>query len=323
MDELCPVDHAEQVAIFRSQVIGVLICRMLTRGELRAELVRLSKQAFRPPRAKRTRTYSIPTLERWYYAFRRDGLVGLRPKKRSDAGRAKALSDEQRELVLDIRRAHPNASAGLILRTLVVDGRLDEEVVSASTLRRLFAEHGLQRTRVRRDRRGKRHTRLRLRWQMAEPNMLWHGDVCHAPPLVVADGDRRLPVRIHAMLDDASRAVIAIAACHTEQEVDMLDLLVPALRRHGRPDSLYLDNGSTYRGRVLATTCARLGISLVHARPYDAEARGRMERFWLTLREAVLDYMGQCTSLHDINVRLWAFVDQEYSGSQCSPRLCA
>ena len=66
MDELCPVDHAEQVAIFRSQVIGVLICRMLARGELRAELVRLSKQAFRPPRSKRTRTYSVPTLERWF-----------------------------------------------------------------------------------------------------------------------------------------------------------------------------------------------------------------------------------------------------------------
>jgi transposase InsO family protein len=35
----------------------------------------------------------------------------------------------------------------------------------------------------------------------------------------------------------------------------------------------------------LSTACARLGVSLLHARPYDSQARGKMERFWRTLRE--------------------------------------
>jgi putative transposase len=48
------------------------------------------------------------------------------------------------------------------------------------------------------------------------------------------------------MLDDASRYVVALEAHHTEREVDMLDLLLATLRRHGAPGAIYLDNGSTY-----------------------------------------------------------------------------
>jgi hypothetical protein len=121
-----------------------------------------------------------------------------------------------------------------------------------------------------------------------------------------------MPVRIHGLLDDASRFIIALEAHHTEREVEMLGMLVRAIRRHGPPDALYLDNGSTYRGDILSTACARMGVSLLHARPYDPQARGKMERFWRTLRQGCLDFLGQVSSLHDINVRLWAFLDEHY-----------
>lgn len=106
----------------------------------------------------------------------------------------------------------------------------------------------------------------RLRWEAERPGALWHGDDCHAAPLVI-DHDNKKPVRIHALLDDASRYVRAIEAMHQEREIDMLGLLVRAIRKHGPPDALYLDNGSTYRGHTLALACARMGTSLVHAKP--------------------------------------------------------
>jgi hypothetical protein len=123
---------------------------------------------------------------------------------------------------------------------------------------------------------------------------------------------KKLPVRIHGLLDDASRYIVTLEARHTEREDDMLALLVRAIRKHGPPDALYLDNGSTYRGDALRVACARLGITLLHARPYDPQARGKMERFWRTLRGGCLDYVRDAGSLHDVNVRLWAFVDQHY-----------
>jgi putative transposase len=73
-----------------------------------------------------------------------------------------------------------------------------------------------------------------------------------------------------------------------------------------------LDNGATYRGEILQTACSRLGISLMHARPYDPEARGKMERFWRTLREGCLDHLGQVGSLTEINQRLATFLERFY-----------
>jgi hypothetical protein len=55
----------------------------------------------------------------------------------------------------------------------------------------------------------------------------------------------------------------------------MLGFFVRAIRRQGPPDALYLDNGSTYRGEHLSTACARMGISLMHARPYDPPRAAR------------------------------------------------
>ena len=149
-----------------------------------------------------------------------------------------------------------------------------------------------------------------MRWEAAHPSALWRGDVCHGPKIVI-DG-KPCPLRIHALLDDASRYVLALEAHHTEREEDMLEVLIGAIRRHGLIDAIYLDNGSTYRGETLSVVCARLGIGLLHAKPYDPQARGKMERFWRVLRERCLDYVGHLSSLHDVQVRLYAFLDQYY-----------
>ncbi len=301
-----PKDRAEEIAIFRAQIIGALSRQELSRGELRAALRALQKTLFRPPDSKTTRTFSVPTLERWYYRYRRSGLDGLRPAPRSDRGRAQELTPEQRALLCDIRREHPTASVPLILRTLVADGRLEEAAISAATVRRLFVEQGLDRVPLR----DAVSSKTRLRWQAEHPGALWHADVCHGTSIVV-DGQPR-PIRIHGLLDDASRYIVVLEARHSETEMDMLDVLVRALRRHGPPDALYLDNGSTYRGDALRLCCERMSITLLHARPYDAPARGKMERFWRTLREGCLDHLGSVQSLDDINARLGAFVEQHY-----------
>jgi transposase InsO family protein len=302
-EALRPRDHAEAVALFRAEIIGALARREFDHGDLAAAMRALAAERYRPPGSPTVRRISVPTLERWLYAYRRGGLVALRPEPRSDRGRARELTPALRELLLDIRREHPTASVPLILRTLVADGRLAADVVSATTVARLYRDAGLERG-VRPD----GHTRLR--WQADHAGALWHGDVCHGPTLRIGTTTR--PLRIHAMLDDASRYVVALEAHHTEREADMLDLLLATLRRHGAPDGLYLDNGSTYCGVALRLCCERLGITLIHARPYDAPARGKMERFWRTLRAGCLDHLGGMTSLHDVRVRLAAFLDEHY-----------
>ena len=308
MSTLTPKDHAEAIALFRSEIVGALTRRELDRGELAMVLTELSQQRFRPPRATSTKAYSIPTLERWYYAYKSGGLEALRPSARSDRGRCRELTDAQRALLAAIREEHPSASVPVILRTLVAEGRLEVGAISASSVRRFYQERGLDRVSLRAGSSGR--GKVRLRWQAERPGALWHADVCHGAAILVQGKSQ--PVRIHGILDDASRYILALAASHTERESDMLGLMVKAVRKHGPPDALYLDNGSTYRGQTLSLACARMGTSLIHAKPYDAPARGKMERFWRTLREGCLDFVGSVGSLHDLNVRLWAFIDEHY-----------
>jgi putative transposase len=304
-ESLRPKDHAEHVALFRAQVLGPVLNRDLHRGELLTELRTIAKRRFKPPGSDRTRSYSVPTLLRWHRRYRTQGLDGLRPVSRRQ-GDALAVPDHMRELLLEIRRQHPAAPATVILDTLELDGRLERGQLSTQTLRRLYRRHDLP-----------RHTHAqsslpaeRRRWEAEHVGELWHADVCHGPTLVVGPG--RTPVRIHALMDDKSRYVIVLRVFSHERESAMLELLLEAVRLYGAPKRLYLDNGPTYRGEALATACGRLGIGLTHAKAYDPHARGKMERFWRTLREGCLSLMGRQSSLHDIQVRLSAFLSERY-----------
>ena len=306
MRESIEMDRGQQMAMFRSEIIGALLHRELSRGELQNELRELSQHLFRPPGSERTRTFSVATLERWLYAYKHKGLAGLHPKPRRDRGRGRNLPPELKTLLLDIRREHTQASVPLILRTLVLDGRLQKDLVSPATVRRLYCEHGLDCKSAPPP--GGSHTRLR--WETSSPNVLWHADVCHGPTLQIAGAAH--PLRIHALLDDCSRFVVCIAAFDTEREDDMLRLLCRALRAHGRPDALYLDNGATYTGDLLRAACGKLGINLLHAKPYDPQARGKMERFWRTLRQGCLAFLPTSTTFAQVQQHLDTFLQSHY-----------
>ena len=107
---LRPKSHSEEVALFRSEIVGALVRRDLSRGELKRELEALSLVRFRVPGSACTRSYSVPTLQRWYYAYRTGGLRALHPQPRQDRGHGRALSTDARELLCQIRRENPCAS---------------------------------------------------------------------------------------------------------------------------------------------------------------------------------------------------------------------
>jgi len=117
---------------------------------------------------------------------------------------------------------------------------------------------------------------------------------------------------VHALLDDHSRYVLALEARLSEQEVDLLSIFVGALLRWPAPHALYVDNGACYRGDTLALAAARLDVRLIHATPRDPRARGKMERFWRTLRQLCTDHLAAGVSLQDVNAALLAFLDAKY-----------
>ncbi len=301
----------ERMALFRLGVIGDLLSREpLQRGELEAELRERATRRYRPPGATRTRTYTWKTLQRWYYDAKRSPEA-LMPASRT-RGFARALNDEQRQMLLQMRAENRSAPIDQILSEAVRLGIVAEGAVSESTVARLYRAAGL--TRLSRRHASRRTDVQRRRWQSKEPGDLWHGDVCHLK-LRLPDGKTRT-VLAHGFLDDASRYFVALAACEQETERDMLEVLCGALLQHPPPKTLFLDNGACYSGDVLALVCKRLSINLVHAKPYDPEARGKMERVWRTMRQRCTDYLSGPMSLQEVDVALWSWLDGDY---HCRP----
>jgi hypothetical protein len=156
-------------------------------------------------------------------------------------------------------------------------------------------------------------TQDRRRFAFAQAGELWMSDVMHGPSVAVPGRGRRKTYLI-AFLDDATRVVPYCAFALSENTQAFLPLFKQALLRRGLPQRLYVDNGANYRSQHLALVCARLGVALIHARPYQPQGKGKMERWFRTARAQLISRLtpADTSSLDSLNRRLWAWVEGEY-----------
>jgi len=82
--------------------------------------------------------------------------------------------------------------------------------------------------------------------------------------------------------------VMAARFGFAEDTIRLAAALRPALASRGIPEHVYVDNGSAFVDAWLLRACAKLGIKLVHSRPGRPEGRGKIERFFRTVRDQFL-----------------------------------
>ena len=98
-------------------------------------------------------------------------------------------------------------------------------------------------------------------------------DVMHGPSVLVGERTKRKTYLI-AFIDDATRVIPYATFTLAENTATFLPVLKQAIARRGLPQRLYVDNGANYRSHHLALVCAKLGIALIHARPYRPQGKG-------------------------------------------------
>ena len=182
--------------------------------------------------------------------------------------------------------------------------------LAPSTVHRLLSREGLLDKRP-----GEPVAADRRRFAFRYAGELWMSDVMHGPK--VRDGRRRRKTFLIAFIDDATRVIPFAAFAHAENTTAFLPMFKQAIARRGLPARLYVDNGANFRSRQLALVCAKLGIALIHARPYQPAGKGKIERFFRTLRAAWLAHLGAeaTESLDTLNRTVWAWVEGEYHQS--------
>jgi putative transposase len=295
----------EQIALFRFGVIADLVNRTgLSRGEQEARLREIAEQHWQIPGSPRSRL-TRSTVLRWIALYQRSGgrLESLQPQPRADRGKSRALDEELEAALVTLRKEMPAVSLPVFYKYARTRGILPpERTPSKDSLYRLFRRHGLDRdTRLPEDRR---------KFETEMVNDLWQSDCMHGPKVEV-DGKLRKSY-LFAVIDDHSRLIPCGRFYLSENLESYRDCLIQALSRRGLPRKLYVDNGPSFRSATLKYACARLGVALLHSRPYIPEGRGKIERFFLTVRTQFLPLLPEVITLEDLNARFQTWLDAEY-----------
>jgi len=274
MDE----EKKKEIAVFRFAVIHDLVNGIyLDHGEQERLIGEKCERKWSIPHSAKTRI-SRSTILRWVRLYKASNgkLESLYPGKRSDCGKSRALDEETVLSLIRTREELPKATVPRLVeemkhRGIVAPGR----ELPLSTVYRFLHCHNLMR-------RNGGMPEDRRRYESELPNDMWQSDVMHGPMITV--GDRTKKSYLIAFIDDHSRLIPHGEFYLSERLTSFLDAFEKALLKRGLPRKLYVDNGSAFRSKHLEHITASMGIALIHSKPYKPEGRGKIERFFRTVR---------------------------------------
>ena len=294
---------AEKIALFRFGLIAPLVLETLPRGELTRRAEEIAARTYDIPYSQRC-SLSVDTLLDWTLRYRRGGFAALAPRPRRDRGQARALTPQLAELIERLKRENPHRTGTTLLRELALVSTVG--TVSASTLYRFLKQRGLTERQL-------LAPPARKKFEAEFGNQIWQSDMLFGPYVQRAGGGR-MQAFLYAILDDASR-LIPHAQFYAQQGLDaFLDCLRQAVAARGLPTRLYVDNAKVFRSQQLARISASIGILITHSAPYQPEGRGKIERYFRSVREQFLANLDsqRTLSLAELNGRLWAWIEQVY-----------
>lgn len=264
--------RARDIALFRYALIRQAADPALSSKQRGALVRQLAATEHAGPFGRPVR-YSRESLDRWIRAWRTGGFEALLPTARHLEPRTDAAV---LELAAALKREVPARTAAQVTAILAAHAGEATAVPSARTLQRHFARLELH------TRPDGRAPRAFGRFEAAGSNDRWTGDALHGPTV----GGRK--TYLFAFIDDHSRALVGYRWGHSEDTVRLEAALRAGLSARGVPKVVYVDNGSAFVSSQLLRALASLGITLTHSKPGQPAGRGKIERFFRTVREQFL-----------------------------------
>lgn len=253
------------------------------------------------------------TLEYWWYAYRKEGFGALHCKKRSDKGQARKCSPGQVRFILEQVHACPKIPLALLYRHWK---EKDPLLPSLSTVYRVLQAHNLDPTERRQIAAAAATAGPTKAFEAPFANDLWMVDFSPGPFVPPHPGGKAQATHLCLILDDHSRLVPFARYYPRADTQSFHHTLKEAIRRRGLPLKLYTDQGGPFTCDHTKIICANLRIRLLHAKPYHAWSKGKVERMFRTIQqdfEAGLRLPGQTAgSLADLNERLCRWLEEVY-----------
>jgi putative transposase len=291
-------ERFRDVGLFRYSLIRPMLdpaCSPVERG---AMVRAVAAEEHTGPGGERL-TVSRSTVDRWIRNYRAGGFQALVPRPRvvPPATPAGVLA-----LAVTLKRELPERTAAQVRAVMLAAAEGDDGVCSERTIQRHFSRLGLKVAR------GAGPVKVYGRFEASERNELWTGDGLHGPQV----GGRK--AILLAFIDDFSRSLVGYR-WGTAEDVTRLEAALRAgLGARGVPRAILVDRGSAFVSRQLERACAVLGIRLIHATPRAATTKGKIERFFRTVRGQFLVELGsrEVADLTELNRLFSAWVEVVY-----------
>lgn len=259
------------------------------------------------------RQFTWRTIQTWYSRYQKHGVTVMENRTRSDKGKTRKVVIED---VLDaIRKVLPRVhgkspTLALLYRLCIEEGVLTRSQIAPNTFRRIVVKYEL----LKPD--SEASHKVRLAFAKAHANEMWQADTLCGPFL--RHEGTPVQTRLIAFIDDASRV-----CCHGQFFLaENVDTLIEALRaafyKRGVPESLYVDNGSIYSSKEIIQICSRVGCLLHHTPVRDGAAKGKIERFFRTVRDQFLSRALDLSSLESLNRQFIQWVEEQYNAQKHS-----
>jgi transposase InsO family protein len=211
--------------------------------------------------------YKWETFKKWWFLYQKYGFEGLKPSGRADKGVSRKISGELKKQIVKLAEEHDLKTISNLYRHLLKTKVITTESFTEATLRNFIRNADLQFKGI--------EKKERRAFEMPHINMLWTADFMHGP--YITAGKKRVKTYLCVIIEDHSRALVGAIFFLAEGSLSLQITLKEAILTYGKPNKLYCDNGKVFVSGYLHLVCARLGIALIHSKPYDSPSRGNAE----------------------------------------------
>ena len=222
------------------------------------------------------------TIQTWWYHYRRHGITEA--PQRNDKGTTRKVAPEH--LLTAIEKVLPSFhckkyNIAEVYRACIERGLLRRDQIAPNTFRRHVNKFDLLKPS------SEEIPKARLSFAKAHANDMWQADTMHGPYL--KNGMKpAIKTFLICFIDDASRVIPNGEFYTADDTANLIDCFQTALFKRGVPKAMYVDNGSNYSSKEFSTICTRLGTVLIHTPVRDGASKGKIERFFRTVRDQFL-----------------------------------
>ena len=219
------------------------------------------------------------TIYRWLNLANRE-FSPVSHKSKKKYKRPRKYPPEIINRIVELKEELPQRSAALVHRKLKKE--FQGGCPSISFIQNVIREKDLVYKSTDRQQ-GYRH------FQRSKPNDMWQIDIAGVQTV-----GHLKQVYLIALLDDCSRFIVAARYFTDQRGINVIKIVRDGVMAYGRSNEILADNGTQFKNIIgdLGTKYSKLleslGIKPIFARPYHPQTKGKLERWFGTVKQMFL-----------------------------------